>query len=262
MGLHLHAAVWAAAAVLLPASGAAAASVVQARSFDVEYSNLLHPAWKANEPTQDSKTVTDDTPIDFAAFDGALGALTDVVLSLSATQDFTSGVSIVQVEGQSPFTTSITFGTYAADVRLGSASLDAYAPEEPTGQQGCSPILGVCLSQASAHHDEAFDTVFADLSAFQAGAPVVFDLASNVFVSAGTTVFGNLPAPTITALGALSWTGTATLTYIYDAPAGPPGGPAGSAPEPASWVLMIAGFGLTGSLLRRRFRSTSLPLWR
>jgi hypothetical protein len=262
MGLHLHVTACVAATVLLSASGAAAASVVQVQSFDVEYTNLLHPAWKANEPTPDSKTVTDDTPVDFAAFDPTLGALTGVVLSLGAAQDFTSGVSIVQVDGQSPFTTSIVFATYATDVRLGSASLDAYAPEEPTGQQGCTPILGVCIRQASAHYDEGFNTVFADLSAFQAGGPVAFDLASNVYVSTTTTVFGDLPAPTITTLGALSWKGTATLTYLYDAPALPPGGPASGAPESASWVLMIAGFGLTGALLRRRFRSTNVPVWR
>ena len=39
---------------------------------------------------------------------------------------------------------------------------------------------------------------------------------------------------------------------LFDVPPGGTGGGAGGVPEPASWALMIAGFGLAGAALRRR----------
>ncbi len=43
----------------------------------------------------------------------------------------------------------------------------------------------------------------------------------------------------------------ASVTYNYDAAISPPGG----VPEPASWALLIMGFGLTGATMRRRRRA-------
>lgn len=42
-----------------------------------------------------------------------------------------------------------------------------------------------------------------------------------------------------------------TITYTYDAGAGP------AVPEPATWALMLAGFGLAGARLRRRSAATA-----
>ena len=45
-------------------------------------------------------------------------------------------------------------------------------------------------------------------------------------------------------------TGGASVIYTYDAPVVVP--PAGGVPEPASWAMLIAGFGLVGAGQRRR----------
>lgn len=45
-------------------------------------------------------------------------------------------------------------------------------------------------------------------------------------------------------------TAGASVTYTYDAPDVVP--PAGSVPEPASWAMLILGFGLIGAAARRR----------
>ncbi len=44
-------------------------------------------------------------------------------------------------------------------------------------------------------------------------------------------------------------TAAGSITYIYDPIAVPP---TGGVPEPASWAMLIAGFGLVGAVLRRR----------
>jgi len=76
----------------------------------------------------------------------------------------------------------------------------------------------------------------------------------------GCLVDGNL---TVTGCGftkyTLNFTGTAQSivlagggAYFDDLTIGAVGNPGGAVPEPASWALLIAGFGLTGATLRRR----------
>lgn len=45
-------------------------------------------------------------------------------------------------------------------------------------------------------------------------------------------------------------TAGASVTYTYDTPVAAP--PADAVPEPASWAMMLAGFGTVGSTMRRR----------
>jgi hypothetical protein len=44
----------------------------------------------------------------------------------------------------------------------------------------------------------------------------------------------------------------ATVTYDYTSPTPPPPPPVGGVPEPASWALLVAGFGIVGGVARRR----------
>ena len=41
-----------------------------------------------------------------------------------------------------------------------------------------------------------------------------------------------------------------------------PGGPGGAVPEPATWALLIAGFGMAGASLRRQRRALRRPAFR
>lgn len=75
---------------------------------------------------------------------------------------------------------------------------------------------------------------------------------SNAFISTGKRY--NLTAVDLTSLDVLGWGGS----NLGDTGASTPAATAfslvnpGSAPEPAQWLLMIAGFGMTGATLRRR----------
>ena len=83
-------------------------------------------------------------------------------------------------------------------------------------------------------------------------------LPSSVYdaLASGSVTFAlQLKGPGLGVLGETSFNGAildfATLTVNSRDPQGP-GNPGGGVPEPSSWALMIAGFGLAGASLRRR----------
>ncbi len=243
-----------AAAVLMGAAPATAAVVVQTHAFGIDNTVTLHPNEVVRADQLPSADQTDSTPLVFDAFDSSLGALTAVQLTLSATQDFATGVSIVALPGQF-HAHVIGSGDYGSDVRLGGLSLDAYDLGATLGEQGCDLYVDLCISQADAHRDEAIDKVFLDKSPFLGAGPVTFDLVSEVKLSSVVDIFFD-PPPLITLSTGVAWNGTATLTYLYSTAEGAPGGggPGSGAPEPSTWILAIMGFGLAGAALRRRQR--------
>jgi hypothetical protein len=76
-------------------------------------------------------------------------------------------------------------------------------------------------------------------------AQIIFDLAAGTSYFAVATAFDNGVAGPF----ALTIAGPGTATLIGDE---------GAVPEPASWAMMIAGFGLVGGALRRRTVKTSV----
>lgn len=92
------------------------------------------------------------------------------------------------------------------------------------------------------------DTLFGTQSgALTVGIPGVFNNLQNYVVAGGTGIFAGATG---------TFTGIGTLSFL----AGPPRGEQSfsglldiaAVPEPASWAMMIAGFGLAGGVLRGR----------
>ncbi|WP_235945245.1 PEPxxWA-CTERM sorting domain-containing protein [Thermaurantiacus tibetensis] len=65
-------------------------------------------------------------------------------------------------------------------------------------------------------------------------------------------VWATPPRPNFVATRNTAWDATFTLSWRYYEVA--PGSPLPAVPEPATWALMLAGFGLTGGTLRRARR--------
>lgn len=92
------------------------------------------------------------------------------------------------------------------------------------------------------------------------GSPVTFDAAGNlVFLTAGDalTLPGVTPGRVATdaeLIAALAATGFTTEVRPLLAPPGAPRPPGTTVPEPAAWVLLVAGFGGVGAALRRQRR--------
>jgi hypothetical protein len=87
----------------------------------------------------------------------------------------------------------------------------------------------------------------------------VFDFTG--YVGTGTvaaTIRGGISYPTgihsyldANVLSYANATSLAWITYTYDQAIGPP---AGGVPEPATWAMLVSGFGLCGMVMRRRSR--------
>jgi hypothetical protein len=92
------------------------------------------------------------------------------------------------------------------------------------------------------------DTTTQDVLDFSSGVFLIYDGFSNAGPIATTGTFTSVLA---TNAGALNWTATppGILTFravVGDAP--------GAVPEPATWAMMLAGFGVVGGAMRRRQR--------
>lgn len=78
-------------------------------------------------------------------------------------------------------------------------------------------------------------------------APGVFNILQDHLVTGGTGLFLGATGA-FTSMGTLSFvTGVPTGQQTFDGTLNAPG-----IPEPASWAMMVAGFGLVGATLRRR----------
>ena len=72
--------------------------------------------------------------------------------------------------------------------------------------------------------------------------------APNVFTVSGLGFLGD--TFTLSGVRSNQWIFISEVTFATKG--------TGSVPEPASWALMLGGFGLTGMAMRRRTRKTSL----
>jgi PEP-CTERM motif len=93
------------------------------------------------------------------------------------------------------------------------------------------------------------DTLTQDVLDFSSSVFLIYNGISNAGPIAGTGTFTSVLA---TNAGALNWTATPAGILTFRAVVG--NTPA--VPEPASWAMMIAGFGMAGVALRRRAKVT------
>lgn len=233
-----------AAMALLMAAAAtpsAAGTVAQTRSIDHHQSlttNLL------------DYNVSDDDAfsLHFDAFDASLGVLTNVQWTLNSTRHYEVGISTVGGEAN-----YLAGNDAATSVSVGGMVLGLGDPIGPQGPIACyAHGAPFCLFPTEDNDAFNFDVAVANLLLY--GAPGGVDAALSSRLSLNGVVFGD-SVISATAASSLDWVGDLTLTYTYQQIVGPP--PVhnpGSVPEPASWALMIMGFGLSGSLLRRRAR--------
>lgn len=91
------------------------------------------------------------------------------------------------------------------------------------------------------------DTTTQDVLDFSSGVFLIYNAISNAGPIAGTGTFTSVLA---TNAGAFNWTTTPAGILTFRAVVGA----APAVPEPATWAMMLAGFGVLGSALRRRSR--------
>lgn len=181
--------------------------------------------------------------INFNQFDTSLGTLESVTLSFAST--LIASLSITSGSNGAHSGTITTGGT--ADIvgngfhftdLLASGSTGYDIPKNSKGLTfNLDPI-------SDAGSDSA--TLSSGLAAFLGTGNVSFTFSS-------TSLFALSGAQTDTFTGTPSIGAAATLTYNYDlAPPPPPP----SVPEPTSWLMMLAGFGALGMVMRRRPRTS------
>jgi hypothetical protein len=118
-------------------------------------------------------------------------------------------------------------------------SSSAWRPTFPAIRQGSNiGTLFPNTNETTLINDLVTDSNFGDLFDFSNGDAVSGPNGSIAFGS--TDTFSEIAFST----GQIIGTGVSVITQ------GPPA--AGAVPEPAAWVMMIVGFGLTGGLARRR----------
>lgn len=230
---------------LAAASSARAALVVlPAQSFSYEESAVLRNAdFDPDQFRQTLNVLFGQTPtLLFAGFDRALGDLQTVRIILDSHQQITGGVSVAVPAGASSAwaTTRPSYenGLSVWGTRFGASHGNVISARE------LPPLCGApreaCLDRVTHAKDFDLDLRTAMLSPFQ-GPDVQVEL--DYLITMPLELLWERPNPNVTFLSEFKWSGTVQLIYDYT--------PAVAVPEPATWALLILGFGATGSMLRR-----------
>ncbi len=175
--------------------------------------------------------------IAFSQFDASLGTLVGITLSFEASSSTT-----INFANNTPSTRNWTItpgssiavsgnGFALSDAENGPATAFSLAPRFAPSK----PRLGSATFVGSYADSDSLATGFLP---YVGTGTISFAVAR----LANFAVVGGGGASTI---GATPIGGTATLSYSYDVPID-------SVPEPASWAMLIAGFGLVGAAARRR----------
>jgi len=177
----------------------------------------------------------DSQVISFAQFDSALGTLESITLSFASSLiangsvTNTSGAShsytLNQDSSASLTGNGFSFNQVLASGTVATGSIAAHATK------ALAPISG---------SNSGFATIVTGFDPYVGTGTVDFTFGS-------TKNFTLTPSAATLNLLALVG-GAATLTYNYSLPVTPPT----DVPEPASWAMMLFGFGGMGALMRRR----------
>ena len=202
--------------------------------------------------TATAGTVNGTGQLNFTSHDGELSdvALTSKGLSFSGTVTELANAALFKAAGSGSFTGSGT--SYTLD--LGSLA---------SGSGSYSDNLGVGNTNGGFAYSELLGGSFAQ----GAGTGYSFSGANFAGIAGGQQQAGDLLSFDTTGLSAGSYSKTITLN-AYSSYAGladrtlapitltisalVTGGAVGGVPEPASWAMMLAGFGLVGTAVRRR----------
>jgi hypothetical protein len=225
---------------LLPIHAARAAQVVSTTNFTETY---FYP-FSQRQGLNDGRSTLS---FQFNPFDTQLGTLTRASLFYQADSDFDANVirfNITQVTPAIRYTLSGPLGGVIA----------------PPPAIGCilrgnplQMLIGRCQRSFNTPTELVADTVLAnDLALFGGPAPIDFTLDFDYFLNPRFFADGNGGVDD----GTRSDTrGALTLVYDYD-----PRVIGSGVPEPESWALMIAGFGLVGAGMRRRQPQGKAPI--
>jgi hypothetical protein len=107
---------------------------------------------------------------------------------------------------------------------------------------GTNDFAGLDSISDSGTGFDATSAAITNLSGYIGTGDVIGSLDVSVGVTSGTYAYSFVSAYNVTNANAF-------ITYTYN--------PAGGVPEPASWAMLITGFGLTGLAARRRRRTAA-----
>lgn len=255
MTLSCHAAVLAAAGSLAWAAGPACAApqtLVQSRDFSTRYvdglntQQILSGVPIAGGAVQYDAGFQHRDTLLFDGFDSALGTLTGVSLAFFSSLDYFQGFSVTVPEGSGGAAALHGAFPYFVQVNLGGRQVG----DQPgfIGDDGhyCSAngasLFCAWQQQTVSAFDFGAQAEPDSLGAYTAQT-VALDLSESIWHDGWA--LSSAPGAVLTTLSRLIWSGTATLTYEYEALGEPE-----PIPEPGSLALAFAG--LVGLALARR----------
>lgn len=181
------------------------------------------------------------TPIAFDSFDASLGRLTGATLAFDYKAIYELAVSVRQAPAEGPFGQILTYGLgvamAAGDRFFGLSS------GEP-GSVACIVPSGTTSCLAAGRFEEVISGRIDVLDLANDASPII-DLNEAQSFTGFFSHDGVAGArPLFSAASSINWTGELTLTYTYEEQVP-------IVPEPSSWAMMLAGFGLIGMAVRR-----------